>query len=424
MHPLSALTAVFFLLTACASPRPADTAAPQPAEKDTLTNTQRASTGKSVPQPETKHSLTGEPMADLLLSVGTHAVLLNWQASTGTYSVGPHLNIGDTYPKTKKILHQLGNAFFILTDKSIVKTTSDLKRIAAQTFDGEAPTKLLGAAATDGRHLFVSAQGDFIVLDAGFKELGRVPLDIGDGKTKSAHDLLIRNQIAYALDNIMRPIYAFMIDVSDPEKPGVIDRRLGQGVNLHLDDQWVTGEPPRWYIKATYALHSGWGQYVLVPEDTPKSDMLARLGALQVKFAFPPSAESPPSGLELLSLTRTDPAWAVLCDVASNRNYLAKSIAKPGNDLFEKIDVVDFGNKNDVLRFKDGLLYFITKARDCKSARWRCQSEAAVTLRIIDVRDFPTKLLVETQIGVSLADTLKLPENARKFMYVRDFIPI
>ena len=132
------------------------------------------------------------------------------------------------------------------------------------------PTKgrQIGAVALlADKHLLVAAEGSLIVLDAQWKEVGRVRLGMGRA-TKEVHDILVhgdpKGDQALLLDNVVRPIYLFRIDLRDPSKPRILDKIEDRGVWAHLRYQWVDAQAKRWGVLVETGGRCGGGQIALL----------------------------------------------------------------------------------------------------------------------------------------------------------------
>jgi hypothetical protein len=107
----------------------------------------------------------------------------------------------------------------------------------------------LAAAALAGDRVLVASEGSLIVLDARLREVGR--LHFGLRRGKEVHDILVEGSHAMLLDNRSRPLFVFTVDISILERPRLVHRIEGGGVNPHLEYQWYDRAAKRWGILAS-----------------------------------------------------------------------------------------------------------------------------------------------------------------------------
>jgi hypothetical protein len=120
----------------------------------------------------------------------------------------------------------------------------------------------IGALTTDGKHLFVSVAGDFIILDEDWQPLSQAELTVWGNSKKNAHDILIINNTAYLLDNVVLPIYIFKFDCADRHNIQQLYCQEIEASFPHLEAQWVDIETQRWYILARDGNRFVPGQYL------------------------------------------------------------------------------------------------------------------------------------------------------------------
>jgi hypothetical protein len=109
----------------------------------------------------------------------------------------------------------------------------------------------IGACVSDRGLLYVSANGYFIILDKDLNVISQLPLGIFSdysGKKKNAHDIAIKGNVAFLLDNVVEPVYTLKIDMKDQEHPRIMQETEIDYVNQHLDAQWVVPEQNEWRI--------------------------------------------------------------------------------------------------------------------------------------------------------------------------------
>jgi hypothetical protein len=152
----------------------------------------------------------------------------------------------------------LDNYIFISLRNKVLRFDSRLEKSISKKFGK------IGTLATDNKNIFVAAEGSFIVLTKDLEELDRVKLEF-NGYTrpeKNAHDILIYKNTAYLLDNIMRPLFLFRVNIQDPKNIQITEKIKFHGINAHLDEQWLNPELNQWLIIQSYGHRGGYGQTV------------------------------------------------------------------------------------------------------------------------------------------------------------------
>jgi hypothetical protein len=135
-------------------------------------------------------------------------------------------------------------AVVVQTTRALIMLDRNFKpQVAWKT---AAPDLRIGAAALHQDRMLVAAEGSLIVLDATFRELGRVGL--GLGRDKNGHDLLVHGDEVLVLDNIVRPIFMFRIDLQDPAKPRVLASIEDRAPWAHLLYQWIDEPAGLWAV--------------------------------------------------------------------------------------------------------------------------------------------------------------------------------
>lgn len=104
----------------------------------------------------------------------------------------------------------------------------------------------IGAFARSGSSWIVACGGQLLVLDAQFHRIAALRVLKSD--QKSAHAILVDGAVAYVLDNIYQPIWAFRIDLRDPRQPKMVQRLDFSGVNVHLSGQFLDRARKLWTI--------------------------------------------------------------------------------------------------------------------------------------------------------------------------------
>lgn len=114
------------------------------------------------------------------------------------------------------------------------------------------------AITSDQKYFYTSHDSSFNIYDCQFKLISSVKYPI----EKDAHDILIQDGKAFLLDNIMCPIYLFIIDIANIKKPKLTAAIEDQCVNCHLNYQWINKEKKEWYVVSEFAHMGGSGHTI------------------------------------------------------------------------------------------------------------------------------------------------------------------
>lgn len=102
---------------------------------------------------------------------------------------------------------------------------------------------------------------------------------------KAAHIIQIKDNRIYALDNIMEPIFVFVVDISNIKKPKIIPHLTlnWYDVNAHLDDQWIYDN--KWHVLGSYAHRGGGGKTLKIFDLDSGKNLLS--GSFSNNSTFP-----------------------------------------------------------------------------------------------------------------------------------------
>lgn len=130
--------------------------------------------------------------------------------------------------------------------------------------DGEGLLSI-GAISTNGKNIFVAAEGSLIVFNHSLEELSRVNLDMAYS-VKNAHNILVYENIVYLLDNIFHPIYIFKVNISDINNIEITEKHdLGLLFYYrHLSEQWLNPTLNQWLILGNHQGPTGGNEEVVI----------------------------------------------------------------------------------------------------------------------------------------------------------------
>lgn len=122
--------------------------------------------------------------------------------------------------------------------------------------DGCADSGYLYDLRKNNDYYFASHNKKIIIYNHKLKKISEIENPI----PKAAHIIQVKDNRIYALDNIMEPIFVFVVDISNIKKPKIIPQLTlnWYDINAHLDDQWIYNN--KWHILGSYSHRGGWGK--------------------------------------------------------------------------------------------------------------------------------------------------------------------
>ncbi|MFH1453312.1 MAG: hypothetical protein ABIH00_04955 [Armatimonadota bacterium] len=187
---------------------------------------------------------------------------------------------------------------YVRTVNEILKFNGELTDFTSKSF------KKLESLAVNKKGVFVSADASFIAMDKDLKELSRINIE------KNAHDILIYNDTAYLLDNIIIPMYVLRVDIKDPSKVYILDKTRISGINAHLDAQWLVPESGLWMILESYAHQGGYGQLINIHLMDDAGKVITRQNIYRRSF-YKEELYEETEGFKMLGVSDTRPCFAV-----------------------------------------------------------------------------------------------------------------
>ncbi|MBU1218219.1 hypothetical protein KKF34_14385 [Myxococcota bacterium] len=135
----------------------------------------------------------------------------------------------------------------------------------------------IGAATIHKNNILIASQGSLIILNAQFKEVSRVDFKLS--RQKEGHDIIMNGDEAMILDNVVIPIFLFRVDISNPEKPVLLDRIQDMATWAHLKFQWLDTKSKRWAVLRTSSNRCGTTESILTMDiKTPASPVEHKSG--------------------------------------------------------------------------------------------------------------------------------------------------
>ncbi|NER00842.1 MAG: hypothetical protein F6K30_29810, partial [Cyanothece sp. SIO2G6] len=198
-------------------------------------------------------------MFDLLLCNKHSLQRLQYHQEDSCYAVTNSLKLSQIglLSTSSSITHilQSQSTIFVIAIKGgdqvkVVSTTSDLTIRQQQKFMETGRHPVVGAAVHQG-HLIISVNGRLLVLDPDLNRIGEVSLL---GIKKNADHILIHNNVAYLLDDVVEPLAIFKVDLTDLNQPRILETGFIESVNGRLVGQWLEPSLGLWQILESYSV--------------------------------------------------------------------------------------------------------------------------------------------------------------------------
>ena len=241
---------------------------------------------------------------NLIVASQNGIVNLAYNSSTQTYEQQAEIILSGVTG-----IVSIDNYIFAITEDEILNLNNKLEKLNSKKFTSIGR----GAIATDKKNIFISADNSFIALDKNLKELSRVRLEYNKWPEKNAHNILIYNNTAYLLDNIVWPLFIFRVNVENPKNIQITEKIEFAGINAHLDRQWLNPELNQWLVLQSYGHSGGIGQNVYI---YPMDKGTERIASQKI-FSHLRIEEAKKQGFQINGITPLPPIWAVIQDPPS-----------------------------------------------------------------------------------------------------------
>ena len=195
--------------------------------------------------------------------------------NTGISDIVVARNCGITlysYNKKQRKYHK--KSFFRVNfPELVVNSVSDLFCAAGDrlyrlnsdlALEKEITTGEIAALASSDKALLVSTGGSLISLDRDFYFKDMIDLKINPGGKKDVHDILVHENSAFLLDNVVEPFYIIKINIRDPENIGIMKKVIVEEANQHLEAQAIDPGADEWLVLQTGTTMGGHYQNLIV----------------------------------------------------------------------------------------------------------------------------------------------------------------
>jgi len=230
---------------------------------------------------------------------------------------------------------------YITSNNKVIKLDLNLNELKVKELEEEMKVgddvSLSGAfpivgIATDGENIFVTRNKEFIAFDKDLNILDKIQL-----REKTAHDILVFNDKAYLLDNVVQPIYLFVVDIKDPKKMKVLDEVEIKGLELHLDNQWLNSDLNQWMVLQSSSYMTGRSQDLKVLRMENPTEVISSTNIY--KKSRDNSDNYSERGFEILDVTSTYPAWALTRKSEDNKYYVSRITNKSQQVSSDPIEI-------------------------------------------------------------------------------------
>jgi hypothetical protein len=175
--------------------------------------------------------------------------------------------------------------------------------------------KAIGAVAVKDETLLLATDGGLLCVDDRLNTVGWLDLGSSAGdrhspqQCQTSQQILIREGMAYFLDNVVEPAYIFRIDVGDPANLKVRSRDRIDGTDRQLSAQWLDFNADRWFVVQKYRTPYDSGTNVLgfplLPSEEEWAIELTELDRDRWRES------GDPRGIDPFALTSGDRPWAL-----------------------------------------------------------------------------------------------------------------
>ena len=304
---------------------------------------------------------------------------------------------------------EVGAAAIGFEGSILVSTRKEVEAFDPALNPISAPVKAPFAAGVLARdRLYLATDGALACFDPTWQELGRVTLVRG---RKDAHDLVRVGNRIFALDNVILPVYVAVVDITREADLKVVAVGSVQGVNPHLDAQFIDQATGLWGVLMSIVHSEGRGQvlHVLEAESATPAGEPVHLCS-RSHLGFPRSkvgdhspldgdphilwpglqdASQGPPGIEIQMVSASLPTWVIgsqLMKATSKERYAVyrlsvrhgRVVLEHFAPLWENEDQRKFAMWGD-----DSWLFIVSKSED----RADGGEEEEIRLTVVDPTD-------------------------------------
>ena len=261
----------------------------------------------------------------LIIAEPDNITVLKYEKRTESF-----IRIGSKPIKSVRKLLKFRESIVAMRKQQVDMLSLDLTTMATRGFNS------IGAIYADRDNLYVGADGSLICFDYTLKMLNKLKLDFHLSaewnNRKNVDDIVVYNNTAYLIDDIVSPLFVFRADVSDKNNIKLIDDYSFEGVNSHLSLQLINPEFNQWIIKEDYGVMGGSGEVLHIFSLSPKAEKnILKVQKISSKlekvsktvFSWVINEKKHLKGYRIKDSTIYPTHWAIILDI-NNNLFLAK----------------------------------------------------------------------------------------------------
>lgn len=268
-------------------------------------------------------------LPDIVIAHSTGIMRLTYNNDSNIYS-----NASFTKSYLASNIEYVKDSFFIVKDNTLSRLNEDLEM--EKTLD----LNNVGSFAASDDTIFISYNDSFASFNYNLVMLDSFELNVTDDTygsvKKNAHDIVIYENQAYLLDNILFPIFILIVDIENPQSMQIKNSAFIWGINQHLNDQCLIPELKHWLILQSTSHMIGHGQSMIICS-MDNSEELESYNVYDNSWL-----DTDDNYTSIECITELSPALAIV--LSNNSYYLTKVNYNP--DFSNNITYSDFVDLN------------------------------------------------------------------------------
>jgi hypothetical protein len=234
----------------------------------------------------------------------------------------------------------------------IFRFNSDLKEKTSKEFKNP-----ITAMSQDSQNLFVGLEAQksnektrFLSLNQQLNELDGIELETSFNK--AIDSIIIYQDFAYLLDNLVFPIYLFKVNIKDPKDMKITKRIEFDTTGAPSDHQWLNPRYDQWVVVYRYGHRGGGGQTVRIYPMKGGTNLRKE----ETIYSFD-SLEEKEEGTKIRAVTSLPPIWAVVHQAGKEKYQLAQIETKSDQIKFSYSLALDKQDTRYIIKRKHDYLF-------------------------------------------------------------------
>jgi hypothetical protein len=223
-------------------------------------------------------------------------------------------------PNPPFAISPLGDNLVVAASQTITVIDNNHRIFAERSFGS------VGSIATDSDVIYAGVDGRFCCLSDGLEEIGSIALGLDEDyfrPEKNVDDILIHQNTAFLVDDVIMPLYIFKADISNKNEPVITDRVCLGGVNAHLAHQFINPVLRQWIVHEEYGHQGGSGEILhFLPLYSPFNRESSRIRShfeqpppnMKTRTIFRWELCERTTGHRIADILPFPPHWAVILD--------------------------------------------------------------------------------------------------------------